>query len=359
MKIVFMDDGIYAYASGSPWAVGGAERDQWLLARALTQTGWSVVVAVRKALNLGERKFIDRVEYVGIGESQVLLAWHKFLSAEKPDWLFWECAYHLWGPLVEIAKLTGVKTIFHSACDLDVHPRYALVHRRRWWPLYAWGLLRTDRIFVQHSGQLSGLSSSFRAKARVLPKVCLMESPLCRGPRVKSHYTRGKYVAWVGTLISLKRPDILVEIARKLTNVSFVVCGGIKPGCDPSVIEDLRSTPNIHYLGQVAPDKAQQVIADASVLLSTSDVEGFPNTFVQAWSCGTPLITLKVDPDQIISRNQLGAVSGDSERALSEIVGLLDSPGRREEIAIRAQEYVVKNHSAPAVIKLFEETLIG
>ena len=52
------------------------------------------------------------------------LCWHgfKFLSVEQPNWLFWECAYHLWGPLVEIAKLTGVRTIFHAACDLDVQP---------------------------------------------------------------------------------------------------------------------------------------------------------------------------------------------------------------------------------------------
>ena len=37
MKIAFIEDGIYAYASGSPLAVGGAERDQWLLARALAR----------------------------------------------------------------------------------------------------------------------------------------------------------------------------------------------------------------------------------------------------------------------------------------------------------------------------------
>ena len=37
MKIVFLNDLIYAYAIGAPSAVGGAERQQWLLARALGQ----------------------------------------------------------------------------------------------------------------------------------------------------------------------------------------------------------------------------------------------------------------------------------------------------------------------------------
>src|SRR6478736_4856664 len=103
MKILFLFDGIYEYASGSPRAVGGAERDQWRLARALVASGWSAIVGVRGQLKAGERKIIDGVEYVGIDQGQVLLAWHKFLSSERPDWLFWECAYHLWGALVELA----------------------------------------------------------------------------------------------------------------------------------------------------------------------------------------------------------------------------------------------------------------
>src|ERR1051326_3454445 len=114
MKIAFVNDGIYSYASGSPGAVGGAERDQWLLARSLAAAGWSSMVGVRTGLNLGERKLIDGVEYIGIGEGPILLAWHKFLSGHRPDWLFWECATHLWGALVEIAKLSRVRTIFHT-----------------------------------------------------------------------------------------------------------------------------------------------------------------------------------------------------------------------------------------------------
>ena len=223
MKIAFLNDGIYAYASGLPHAVGGAERDQWLLARALAGSGWSVTVGVRNHLKLGERRVIDGVEYVGIGDRYVLAAWHKFLTTERPKWLFWECAYHLWGPLVEIAKFTGVNTIFHAACDLDVQPRHALVDRPRWWPLYAWGLSRTDRIFVQHTGQLAGLSPRWRSKARVLPKVCIPEIVI-----VTTTTEVENYVAWVGTLMQLKRPDIMVEIARKMPKVRFVVCGGLR-----------------------------------------------------------------------------------------------------------------------------------
>ncbi len=208
MKIAFLLDGIYGYASGSPRAVGGAERDQWRLARALVAAGWSATVAVRGELKAGERKIIDGVEYVGIDQGQILLAWHRFLSAERPNWLFWECAYYLLGALVEMAKLKGIRTIFHAGFDTDFEPRKALSWRRRWWPLYAWGLSRTDKIFVQHTGQLSTLRPRWQSKAHLLPKVCFFADELSGKEIMRPHAAREKYVAWVAVLRQHKRPDV-------------------------------------------------------------------------------------------------------------------------------------------------------
>ena len=69
MKIVFTNDTIYGWASGIS-VVGGAERQQWLLARALAAIGWSVTVGVRKTLEAGERRTIDGVEFLGMGQGQ-------------------------------------------------------------------------------------------------------------------------------------------------------------------------------------------------------------------------------------------------------------------------------------------------
>ena len=270
MKIAFVNEGIYPYASGSPGAVGGAERDQWLLARALAAAGWSSIVGVRKELKLGERKFIDGVEYIGIDQGQVLFAWHKFLSTEHPDWLFWECASHLWGALVEIAKISRVRTIYHAAFDTDFVPRKALYLRRRWWPLYAWGLSRADRIFVQHEGQLSGLNARWRSKARILPKVCTLPQSGGDLLAAKPHADRANYVAWVAMLRKHKRPDILVEIARRAPHICFVVCGGQRlrlstpAGFGERVVDNLRTLPNVDYRGRVSPKEAMKVIADRS-----------------------------------------------------------------------------------------------
>jgi glycosyltransferase involved in cell wall biosynthesis len=358
LKIVFTNDMVYRYALGDPSAIGGAERYQWLLARALAAAGWSVTVGVREPMKGGERRAIDGVNFVGIGQNRSFLAWYRFLVAERPQWWYWQCASHQWGPAVTLAKLAGVRTIFSAAFDKDVAPRRALSERKRWWLLYAWGLSRTDKIFVQHGGQLSALPRRWQSKARILPGIApLVES-------MRPHPERTKNVAWVAVLRQPKRPDVLIEIARKAPTLSFIVCGGPSihrslSGYSARIEDALRTLPNVEYRGPVAPEKAYQVIADAGVLLSTSDEEGFPSTFLEAWSSGTPVVSLKIDPDSIIKRIGLGAVSGNEEAAILDINALIASPHRREEIAVRARRYIAETHSAPVVAKAFEHSIQG
>ena len=306
---------------------------------------------------------IDGVQFVGIGRGPVFAVrghlfsvWYRFLSSEQPDWWYWQGADHLWGTAVEIAKLVGVRTIFSAAVDRDVQPHCALFRRPRWWLLYAWGLSRTDKIFVQHGGQLAALAPRWRSKASILPGI------VDRMVAVKPHSEREKYVAWVAVLRQVKRPDVLVEMARKLPTIRFVVCGGpttffSSPEYTEWILNALRAQPNIAFLGKVPPQKALQIIADAAILLSTSDEEGFPSTFLEAWSSGTPVISLKLDLDRIIEREELGAVSGNIERATADILALMESPQRRDEIAARAQQYIAETHSAATVVPVFEKAL--
>jgi glycosyltransferase involved in cell wall biosynthesis len=252
--------------------------------------------------------------------------------------------------------LTGVRTIFAAAFDSDVQIRRALALRPRWWPLYAWGLMRSDRIFLQHGGQLSPLPTKWRRKAHIVPSLADLT------PIGKSHSERQKYVAWVGMLREPKRPDLLIEIAQQVPNIRFVVCGGPTKHRSPSgygnqVIERFRTTPNIEFLGAVSPEKAQQVIAESAMLLSTSEGEGFPNTFLQAWSSGTPVISLMIDPGSVVEKAGLGIVSGKIEDVVKDICMLMESPHQREEIGYRAQKHIVENHSEEIVIKTFNHAI--
>lgn len=358
MKLVMVNAPVYQYAMGNPDKIGGAERQQWLLARALVKAGWDVTVGVREGLQYRERVVINGVHFVGIGIGQFLWACYRFLVFERPDWWYWRAADHWVGPAVQIAKLAGVRTIFAAAFDTDVEPRNALSRRPRLWPLYAWGLAGADRIFVQHGGQLARLAIRWQSKAHIVPSLA-GEMPL--GP---PHANRKGYIAWVGTLRQPKRADLLIEIARKLPETQFIVCGGtstfqVSEEYGQQIVTALNSLPNVKYLGKVEPIETQKIMAEANLLLSTSDGEGFPNTFLEAWFCGTPVVSLTIDPDGVIQRKGLGKVPGNLEQAIAAIKNLMASPGLRDEIAIRTRQHVHVNHGEADVLKIIETAIRG
>jgi glycosyltransferase involved in cell wall biosynthesis len=208
MKVAFLNDLIYGYASSDASTVGGNERQQWLLARALASAGWTVCVGIREGLKAGERRTIDGVEFLGINQGLYLFDWYRFLASTHPDWIYWRGASHLLGLLVQIARLLGVHLIFAAAFDTDVHPRSALAARRRWWLLYAWGLSGAKRLLVQHGGQLEGLPSRWKPKAFVVRSIAKTHG------NFTPHSCREPYVVWVGMLRRPKRPDLLIEIAK-------------------------------------------------------------------------------------------------------------------------------------------------
>jgi glycosyltransferase involved in cell wall biosynthesis len=357
MKLALLNDVILKYATADASAVGGSERQQWLLARALAAAGWSVYVGIRKGLKSGERRVIEGVEFHGIRRGRYLFDCYRFLSAARPDWLYWRGATHWFGPLVQIAHLLGTRTIFAAAFDTDVRPRTALTARRHWWFLYAWGLSKTERLFVQHGGQLDALPSGWRSKAVVVRSITHTHR------NIITHSSREPYVAWVGMLREHKRPDLLIEIARQSPLIKYIVCGGAtihrsRTGYSQSVIKELHLLPNVVFHGQVAPEEAERVISEAAVLLCTSDQEGFPNTYLQAWSHGTPVVTLRVDPDSLIKRLELGAVTETVDATIEQLQRWLALPQERQDIAVRACAYVAQHHSEQSVADAFGQATL-
>jgi len=201
---------------------------------------------------------------------------------------------------------------------------------------------------------LEELSSRWRSKALVVRSIADTQCDF------QPHPFREPYVAWIGMLRQPKRPDLLIEIARRSPQIKYIVCGGATNhrspvGYSQDMIQQLRRLSNIEFRGKVAPDEAERVIAESATLLCTSEQEGFPNTFLQAWSHGTPVVTLQIDPDSVIKRLGLGAVTGSVDATVEQVHRLLALPQEREGIAARARQYVANHHSEEAVVKAFDQ----
>jgi glycosyltransferase involved in cell wall biosynthesis len=106
--------------------------------------------------------------------------------------------------------------------------------------------------------------------------------------------------------------------------------------------------------GAVIREKVPDLYKKAACLCSTSDHEGFPNTFLEAWSYGIPLITT-FDPDQTVAEKGLGAVASDVPGLARSIRELLASPDLWKSASVNARQYYIGNHSIERILPRFEQ----
>jgi hypothetical protein len=82
--------------------------------------------------------------------------------------------------------------------------------------------------------------------------------------------------------------------------------------------ELLEDAPaNVVILESVRPSELHNEFAGAIALLCTSELEGFPNTFLDAGCFGVPVLSLGIDPDGMITREGGGVVTNGDLAALT------------------------------------------
>jgi glycosyltransferase involved in cell wall biosynthesis len=95
-------------------------------------------------------------------------------------------------------------------------------------------------------------------------------------------------VAYVGRLAGIKRPERVVEVARRLPDAVFVVVGD---GAQRAALQASAGS-NVRFLGW--RDDVETVWAAADLALLTSDNEGMPVTLVEAALAGLAAVTTDV-----------------------------------------------------------------
>src|SRR5205823_3105334 len=111
--------------------------------------------------------------------------------------------------------------------------------------------------------------------------------------------------------------------------------------------------PNVTMFGAATRDQIDELFARAACLCCTSDHEGFPNTFLEAWSHGCPVVTTW-DPDDIIAKHGLGTVATDAAGLAVALREVCAPASRREEVSATARKYFRENHAIEEVMPRFE-----
>src|SRR5438309_3514917 len=289
--------------------VGGESIQQTLLARALARRGHevSMVVADHGQTDGAAWDAIQTFKaYRPNAGVPVLRFIHprwtgmwSALARADAELYYTSCAGMHVGLVALFCRRFRRRFVFRTASDADCDGSRLLVPFARDRCLYAYGLRRANAILVQSASQSETLARNYGLAGRVAGMLVEKPQPVA---------ARDIDVLWVSNIRGVKRPDRILELAERLPEVKIHMVGGPLPG-EEALFRDVRDTAatkaNLTFHGRLSYRDANQLYGRAKVLVNTSDVEGFPNSYLQAWIRGVPVVTL-IDPDAVIEREGLG-----------------------------------------------------
>lgn len=364
MKICFVGlDNLPVLAKEfASFGVGGEQVQQTLLADAFIRRGHEVSMVV---YDYGQEdgRVWDGVathrayrESAGIPMVRFLYPrWSKTWSALKDadaDVYYVSCAGMQLGLVALFCANYNRKFVFRVAHDTDCDPNSLLIKYYRDKKLYEYGLRRAAAIFVQTEVQQQTLAKNYGLPSQLARM--LVQRPVGSDQRSAD-------ILWVNNLRQFKRPDLLLALARSMPDYNFCMIGGEQPGCSDlfkQISHDAKAISNINFRGRVPFHDMAHHYANAKVFVNTSDSEGFPNSYLQAWIHGTPTVAF-FDPDDTIRREKLGHVASSIEDMKIAVLRLIAENDRWKRTSERCVEYMDKNYNEKDVVLPYAQVIEG
>ena len=366
MKICLVAHFAYSALSGNHQGhAGGVERQASLMGRWLASRGHQVSVLTwdeggeREEIVNGVRIMKMCRRDAGIpGLRFFVPRWSSLvrgLRSADADVYFHNCAEYVTGQVAIWCRMNERRFVYSAASDMDCDAKLSALRTARERVLYRYGLRRADKIIVQTRHQANLMRDNFGLPAQVIPMPCA-------GPADRDYisptFPSQPRVLWVGRISPEKRLELLLDIASANPQIGFDVAG--KPDRPTEYSENLlaraRSLANVSLLGKVAWNEMPELYKGASLLLSTSLYEGFPNVFLEAWSHGVPIVST-VDPDGVITKHSLGAFAS-PVNVSSALSRLLEDRAMWEECSKNVRRYYRDFHSAEQVLPRFEDIFL-
>lgn len=267
----------------------------------------------------------------------------------KPDIVYSRvgCAYT--GIAAHYCKMTEARMVWHVASELDVQPWHTFGKNKLSWGfldkrILEYGIRHCDTRIAQTQDQKKLLLKNYNEKIHsVIPNF---------HPKPEEKIIKSKIasVVWVANLKQVKQPEVFCSLAKSLSAnpIQFTLIGDSQlPKAQLRRLESkIDSVENLTWIGRKSQEEVNRFLASSHVLVNTSSVEGFSNTFIQAWMRETLVISLNVDPDLALSEKGLGLFANGDIKMLSQMVqeGALN-PSRHVEVIKRAKDHAMHHHT--------------
>ena len=339
---------------------GGGELQIALLAKSLTRLGHEVVVVdldIKEGFVTDEGIKVYPVIGYNSGMKMFRTLTHRLpalystFAGLKADVYYCRIREYRHIIVYMVARKLKAKFILSLASDLDI-----LSIRKRWKHFYSsnvkdlWGvfngvmgemvypyLLRNaDLVLVQHEGQKKILANKGITSTVFYN---LIDASVLRNSNEAG--SDGPFV-YVGSLDKRKGFEDFFEIVKRTPNHKYKVIGKVRDKTGNNLYRQLGNFSNVQLMGKLSHSDTINEISRSRALISTSPMEGFPNIFIEAWGCGVPVLSLYVDPGDVIKREGLGYVAdGNLDLLIKTMPGL----NRSEDFSHNSLTYVLAHHA--------------
>jgi glycosyltransferase involved in cell wall biosynthesis len=166
-------------------------------------------------------------------------------------------------------------------------------------------------------------------------------------------------VLWVNNLRPFKRPERAVDVAALLSEYKVDMIGGpVKAYRDlfDSTKHAADKIQNLTFHGSIPYAEVNHYFERARVFINTSDQEGFPNSFLQAWIRKLPTVSF-FDPDGLIAKHGLGGVPKDDQDMASMVRSLLNDENELREIGERSSKFAKDNYSPMSIARMYADLI--
>lgn len=362
MRICLVSHNAYGALIGENQGhVGGVERQTALLAQWLVNQGHhvSVITWDEGGDNVEQHNGIEIIKLCRENEGVPSLRfffprWSSLITALRSanaEVYYHNCAEYFTGQIALWCKLNKRAFIYSVASDIDcqLNPIDFPTCRERLF--FRFGLKNANSIICQTKHQKTLLHENFHLDATVIP----MPTTPPDGKSNLGHQFQQQTVIWVGRVETVKRLEWLIDIASALPQFNFEIIGPTNDNesYTNTLVPMIETLANIKLIGKLSQGDMAKAYKNASLLCSTSLYEGFPNTYLEAWSYGLPVVAT-VDPDNIINEYNLGYTAKEKQALITAIEQLLTDKSLWQTCSYNSQNYYKQNHNFEQCQKAFE-----
>jgi glycosyltransferase involved in cell wall biosynthesis len=324
---------------------GGAEYQYKILEEYLTEK-FEVYYLFRYATPLNTKRYLNynyrfRKRYNPNLYTDALVI-YRLIKRLSPDIIYMRSVNYIAAIGAHYAKSNNAKMVLHIASQRDVEkPKYnsgiSAIFQFSNQHMAKYAINNANQVICQAQYQNHFLHENYgRNCDLVLPNM----QPI---PENDSKKKLPIKIIWISNIKPLKQPELFIDLAENFKNsrnIEFIMIGRPASGSwQDKLTNKINRLPNLKYRGELSINQVNTVLRESHILVNTSEYEGFPNTYIQAWMRKVPVVALNSDPDDIIKKNNIGFHSKTYGQMFEDVKNLIENKQLRERIGEKSSKF--------------------